>query len=69
MSDNEKLSTWQVAKSVAAAFFGVQSAGSRERDFKKGRASQFVLIGAIATLVFVLTVWLAVVLTLRAAGV
>ncbi len=69
MSDSEKLSTWQVAKSVAAAFFGVQSAESRERDFKKGRASQFILIGAVATLVFILLVWLAVVLTLKAAGV
>ena len=68
-SDKGRLSVWVVAKSVAAAFFGVQSKAGRERDFTKGSASQFVVIGAVATLVFVLIVWLVVVLTLRVAGV
>ncbi|HGG60851.1 MAG TPA: DUF2970 domain-containing protein [Gammaproteobacteria bacterium] len=65
----EKLSTWAVAKSVAAAFFGVQSMKNRERDFKKGSFGQFLFVGALATLLFILVVWGAVLLALKLAGV
>lgn len=60
---------WQVALSVLAAFFGVQSERNRERDFKHGRFSHFVIIGLIATLVFVLIIYGIVQLVVNLAGV
>ncbi len=57
MSELRKLGIRQVMGSVAAAFFGVQSARNRERDFSKGRPRDFVIVGLLLTLVFVLTIW------------
>jgi hypothetical protein len=59
---------WQTIASVGAAFFGVQSSKNRERDFKHGKAAHFIVVGLVATGVFVLVVWLAVRLALRQAG-
>jgi hypothetical protein len=59
---------WQVAKSVAAAFFGVQSEANRQRDFTRGKPSQFIIIGLIATALFVLVMIGIVKLVLRLAG-
>lgn len=58
----------QTIGSVAASFFGVQSSKNRERDFKRGKASHFILIGFTATFVFILLVILAVRLALHQAG-
>ncbi len=44
-----------VAKSVAAAMFGVQSEQNRERDFSQGKPSHFIVAGIIMTVLFVLT--------------
>jgi hypothetical protein len=63
-----RLSLLQVLSSVAASFFGVQSSRNRERDFSRGRALQFVVMGLIMTTVFVLTVWAAVAWVMRSAG-
>jgi hypothetical protein len=35
------------AKSVGAAFFGVQSDNNRERDFSEGKLSHFIIAGVI----------------------
>ena len=43
-----------IIKSVIAAMFGVQSEANRERDFKHGKASQFIAIGIVMTVIFVL---------------
>jgi len=59
---------WQTIASVSAAFFGVQSSKNRARDFKHGKAAHFIVIGLVATFVFVLAVILAVRLALRQAG-
>jgi len=59
---------WQTAVSVAASFFGVQSSRNRQRDFKHGKALHFIVIGVVMTVIFGLTVWMAVKLTLRSAG-
>ncbi|MEW6995344.1 DUF2970 domain-containing protein [Colwelliaceae bacterium MEBiC 14330] len=40
-------------KSVAAAFFGVQSNKTRKRDFSQGRLSHFVVVGIISVIMFV----------------
>jgi hypothetical protein len=58
----------QVIGSVLAAFFGVQSNKNRERDFKHGKASHFIIAGLLMTGVFVLLVWGVVRLVLRVAN-
>lgn len=40
-------------KSVAAAFFGVQSNKNRERDFSRGKLSHFIVAGIIGVVIFV----------------
>ena len=67
--ENHAPTLWQVTKSVLAAGFGVQSNENRERDFKHGKASQFIVIGLIFTVLFVLAVWGLVSLVMKLAGV
>ena len=50
----------QTVISVLAAFFGVQSNKNRERDFSHGRASHFIVVGAIMTVLFVLVLYIVV---------
>ena len=40
-------------KSVAAAFFGVQSNKNRERDFSQGKLSHFIITGILAVALFI----------------
>lgn len=42
-------------KSTFSAFIGVQSNANRERDFKHGKMSHFIVMGLVFGLVFVLT--------------
>ncbi len=58
----------QTAGSVLAAFFGVQSRRNRERDFSRGKASHFIVMGLVLTIVFIASVMLAVRLALSQAG-
>lgn len=53
---DEKVGIRQVMGSVAAAFFGVQSDRNRQRDFRRGRPRDFLIIGALFTALFVLAV-------------
>jgi len=57
-----------VLGSVLASMFGVQSNRRREEDFTHGKPSQYVVIGLLVTLVFMLTVWGVVSLVMRLAG-
>ena len=59
----------QVFKSVLASFFGVQSAKNRERDFKHGKPSHYIIVGLILTMTFILTLWAVVKLVMYLAGV
>lgn len=59
---------WQTVASVAASFFGVQSSKNRQRDFSKGKPAHFIVIGLVMTVLFVLSVVMAVKLALRSAG-
>lgn len=45
-----------VIKSVMAAFIGVQSQKNREIDFKHGSLKSYVIVGLIATALFVFAV-------------
>jgi len=40
-------------KSVAAAFFGVQSNKNRERDFSEGKLSHFIIVGVMGVIIFI----------------
>ncbi len=62
---SEKHGFLAVMRSVAAAFFGVQSNKNRERDFAKGKMWHFILGGLIATMVFMGGVWFAVVQVMK----
>jgi hypothetical protein len=57
MVEEDRAPSWQVTKSVLAAGFGVQSNENRERDFKYGKPGQFIIIGLIITVLFILGVW------------
>jgi hypothetical protein len=50
---NKNSSFINTFKSVAAAFFGVQSNKNRERDFSEGKLSHFIIVGVIGVIVFV----------------
>ncbi|WP_084310378.1 DUF2970 domain-containing protein [Pseudomonas jinjuensis] len=61
-------SFWQMLHSVVAAAFGVQSGKNRARDFSHGKASHFIALGVLFTLVFVLVLYGVVQLVLKASG-
>ncbi|MHA7835049.1 MAG: DUF2970 domain-containing protein [Algiphilus sp.] len=46
----------ELLQSVAAAMLGVQSDAARKRDFSRGKPLHFVIIGVVATVLFVLAV-------------
>ncbi len=45
----------QVIQSVLAAAIGVQSKANRERDFEQGSLSSYLIVGAIATVLFIIS--------------
>ncbi|NOR69173.1 MAG: DUF2970 domain-containing protein [Methylomarinum sp.] len=51
----QKADLLQVIKSVIAAGIGVQSNKNREKDFENGSLSNYIIVGLIATVLFVLT--------------
>jgi hypothetical protein len=57
---NQKPSTWEVFKSVLASFFGVQSEKIRKRDFEHGSPGQFIVIGLLITLAFIIILYVLV---------
>jgi hypothetical protein len=65
--EQRKLSFWQVLGSVSSSFLGIQKNERRERDFRHGRARDFIIVGILLTVVFVLTVWSVVQLVVRVA--
>ena len=67
--DDKRLSFFQVLGSVVSSFLGVQKNATRERDFRHGRARDFIFVGVLLTVVFILVVWGVVQLVIRVAGV
>lgn len=61
----QSLSLLQVIGSVLAGALGVQKRANLERDFKHGKASKFIIVGIIFTIIFVLTIFGVVQLVLR----
>ena len=70
MLDNNTVKKLHEMKlSVMAAAFGVQSGKNRTRDFSHGKASHFLIMGLLFTLVFALTLYGIVTLVVHLAGV
>ena len=46
-----------IVKSVMASFFGVQSDKNRRRDFQQGKASHFIVVGIVMTVLFISFLW------------
>lgn len=44
----------QIIQSVLAAAIGVQSNANRERDFEQGSLTSYLIVGAIATVLFII---------------
>ena len=54
--DNEQpLTLRQLFGSTISAMIGVQSKEKRERDFARGKASHFIIVGVVLTAIFVLS--------------
>lgn len=63
----QKLTFFQVLSSVLGSFLGVQKDATRERDFTRGRARDFIIVGVVLTVTFILIVWGIVQLVMRLA--
>lgn len=68
-TETRRVSIFQVLRSVLASFFGVQSAKNRERDFEHGKPGQYIVVGLILTVAFIVIVVAVVRLVLYLAGV
>jgi len=53
----KKLSFLQTLGSVLASFAGIQNNAKRERDFKQGRARDFIAVGVLITVLFITGVY------------
>ncbi len=62
-----KPSLLDVVKSVLASFFGVQSDKNRKRDFEHGSPAQFIMVGLVLTILFIVGMIFIVKLILAAA--
>jgi hypothetical protein len=62
------LNPLQVIGSVFAAGLGVQSSKNRERDFKQGKFSVFIIAGVVFTLLLIGAVFAVVQLVLKNAA-
>ena len=62
------LTFWQMLSGTLAAAVGVQSQANRERDFSRGKASHFILMGIGFTAVFVVVMVMIVQLVLGQLG-
>mgnify|MGYP000013065753 FL=1 len=52
--DTRPLTLLEMFGSAISAMIGVQSKEKRERDFARGKASHFIIVGVVLTALFVL---------------
>lgn len=71
MNDDEQKepSLLDVTRSVLWAFLGVQKSKNHERDFKHGKASQFIIVGLVGVAIFIAILIMVVKFALSLAGV
>ncbi len=65
--EDRKPTLVDVLKSVLASFFGVQSDENRRRDFQHGNPAQFIIVGLVLTVLFIVGMILIVKLILASA--
>lgn len=53
----DKQSLLSVIGSVLASMFGVQSGSKHKEDFVHGKATTYIIIGLVATVVFIFAIW------------
>lgn len=63
--EKPRLGALQVLFSTLAAGLGVQSSKNRERDFKQGKLSTFIIAGLLFTLIFIGVLYTVVSLVLK----
>ena len=66
--EDDKPSFLDVIKSVLASFFGVQSDKNRQRDFQHGSLWQFILVGLVLTVLFIVGMIVIVKIILASVG-
>ncbi len=66
--DESRPTPLQIAGSVIAAAFGVQSRKHRQRDFGKGKAHVYIIGGVLFTLALVIGIYAVVHMVLKQAG-
>jgi hypothetical protein len=66
--EEETLALWEVFQGVFAMFIGVQSEKNRERQFKYGKLHQFIIVGIVIIITFVLHIILLVKFAMNWAG-
>ncbi len=47
---------FSVLQSVLAAMFGVQSESKRKEDFEKGHPAEYIFVGIVMVIIFILTI-------------
>jgi len=67
VDNDQPLTLRQMLGSAISAMIGVQSKQKRERDFARGKASHFIIVGVVLTAIFVLVMAGVVTLVLRVA--
>ena len=67
--DRKEPSLLDVTRSVLWAFIGVQKSKNHERDFKHGKAWQYIVVGLVGVAIFITTLIFAVKFALSLAGV
>ena len=55
VDNDQPLTLRQMFGSAISAMIGVQSKEKRERDFARGKASHFIIVGVVLTAIFVLS--------------
>lgn len=70
MNDDERKepSLLDVTRSVLWALLGVQKSKNHERDFKYGKASQYIIVGLVGVAIFIAILIIAVKFALSLAG-
>jgi hypothetical protein len=66
--EEQKPRLLQIVGSVLSAAIGIQNSRNHERDFKHGRARNFIIAGIVFTAVFVVTVFMVVSTVLKSSG-
>ncbi|MDX1452472.1 MAG: DUF2970 domain-containing protein [Oleiphilaceae bacterium] len=54
-ADQAEMTLWQTFQSVLWALLGVQKRSNAKRDFTKGKASHFIVLGILCGVAFVIT--------------